>query len=66
MEKGPIEEDVFHLPETMDPNLKRLFNHLLEVVMSEALRDPDAPRDEILAVVERLAGNLRQHWAAGE
>jgi hypothetical protein len=56
------EDDPFQLPEDMDPQLKRLFNELLEVVMSEALKNPDAPKEGFVAVVERLAANLRAHW----
>ena len=57
-------EDPFQLPEELDPALKRLFNQLLENVMSVALRDPELPRASILAVVDRLAANLREHWSA--
>ena len=57
-------EDPFQLPEEMDPALKLLFNQLLENVMSVALRDPDLPRASILAVVDRLSANLRDHWSA--
>ena len=57
-----MEEDAFALPDDMDPALKRLSMQLLERVMSESLRDPERPREEILAVVDRLAANLRTHW----
>jgi hypothetical protein len=57
-------EDPFQLPEELDPALKRLFNQLLEDVMSAALHDPELPRASILAVVDRLATNLREHWSA--
>jgi hypothetical protein len=57
-------EDPFQLPEDMDPALKRLFNQLLETVMSMALQDPDLPRESILAVVDRLTANLHDHWEA--
>jgi hypothetical protein len=55
-------DDVFQLPQEMDPALKLLYNQLLEAVMSHALRDPDGSRAETLAVVDRLAANLREHW----
>jgi len=57
-------EDPFQLPEELDPELKRLFNQLLENVMSLALRDPELPRASILAVVDRLSANLHDHWSA--
>jgi hypothetical protein len=57
-------QDPFQLPEDLDPALKQLFNHLLENVMSVALRDPEMPRPAILAVVDRLSANLREHWSA--
>ena len=61
-------EDSFQLPEDMDPGLKRLFNQLLEAVMSEALKDPEgSQRAGIIEVVDLLAARLRDHWeGAGE
>ncbi|MGH2720847.1 MAG: hypothetical protein ACRDJO_04490 [Actinomycetota bacterium] len=56
------EEDAFALPDDMDPALKRLSMHLLERVMSETLRDPARSKEELLAVVDRLAASLRTHW----
>lgn len=61
---GP-EPDAFELPEDMDVALKRLSMALLQQVMSQALREPDRPREELVAVVERLAANLRTHWGIG-
>lgn len=58
-------EDPFQLPEELDPALRQLFNQLLENVMSLALRDPELPRASILAVVDRLAANLHEHWGTG-
>lgn len=57
-----MEEDAFALPDDMDPALKRLSMQLLERVMSESLRDPGASKEDLLAVVDRLAANLRTHW----
>jgi hypothetical protein len=57
-------EDPFQLPEDMDPALKQLFNQLLETVMSEALKNPEGPREPILDVVDLLAAKLREHWEA--
>lgn len=64
MENDELTQDPFQLPEDLDPVLKRLFNQLLENVMSAALRDPELPRASILSVVDRLALNLREHWSA--
>jgi hypothetical protein len=64
VENDELTQDPFQLPEDLDPALKRLFNQLLEHVMSAALRDPELPRAAILSVVDRLAANLRDHWSA--